>query len=141
MSDARYRFYHPLRVRFADTDAQGHVFFANYFIYFDEALGGYMRAVGFPWQKLQEMGLDVYYVDAAAQFKGGATYEEELQVHAGVTKIGNTSFTLSCAIYRPEGGGPLVTGHITSVVVDGASGKPTRVPDVLREAVAAYERV
>lgn len=139
MPDTRYRFYHPISVRFADTDAQGHVFFANYFVYFDEALGAYMRAIGFPWQKLQEMGFDVYYVDAAAQFKGGARYEEVLHVHAGVKEIGNTSFTLACAIYRPDGEGPLTTGHITSVVVDVASGVPTRVPQELREAVAAYE--
>jgi acyl-CoA thioester hydrolase len=139
MTDDKYRFYHPLQVRYADTDAQGHVFFGNYFTYFDEASGAYLKAIGFPWQKLPEMGLDIFYVDAHCQYKGSALYEEVLHVHARMGRIGNTSFTIECAIYKQASDQLIASGHITSVVVDPKTRQPVRVPDELRRAVATYE--
>ena len=43
---ARHRYALPLTVRYADTDAQGHVFFANYLTYADEGLTGYLAEIG-----------------------------------------------------------------------------------------------
>ena len=54
-------FFFPIRVRFADTDQQGHVFFGNYFTYMDEALMAYIDELGFAWETLGEMGLAIYY--------------------------------------------------------------------------------
>jgi len=45
-------FVYTMRVRFRDTDMQGHVYFGNYFVFCDEALGAYMRAIGVPWQDM-----------------------------------------------------------------------------------------
>ena len=64
------KFCFPVRVRFADTDLQGHVFFGNYFTYMDEAFMAYIDELGFAWETLGEMGLAVYYVDSGCQFKG-----------------------------------------------------------------------
>lgn len=139
MTDGKYRYYLPLQVRYADTDAQGHVFFANYLTYFDEALGGYFRAFNFPWQALFDMGLDIFYVDTGCQYKASASYADLLHVHAHMARIGNTSFTTEFAITQEVTGELLATGHITAVVVNPTTRKPQRVPDALRDAVAAYE--
>ncbi|MFQ5435139.1 MAG: acyl-CoA thioesterase [Anaerolineae bacterium] len=135
----KYRYYFPIQVRYADTDAQGHVFFGNYLTYFDEASGGYFRAIGFPWQKLAEMGLDIFYVSANCQYKGSATFEDVLHVHARMAAIGNTSYTIACAIYKQGSDQLLAEGEITAVVVNPQTRQPTPVPDELRQAVAAYE--
>lgn len=139
MSETKYRFYHPVQVRFADTDAQGHVFFGTYFTYFDEGVSAYLRIIGFPWHKLQESGLDIYYVDAGCQYKGSAVFEDRLHVHTRLARIGNSSLTLECAIYKEADGQLIATGHITSVIVDQETGRPVRVPDELRRQAAAYE--
>lgn len=139
MEDRRYRFYHPIAVRYADTDGQGHVFYGNYLTYFDEAGSGYFRAIGCPWQKMQEMGLDIFYVDAHCQYHGSALFEDLLHVHATMARIGNSSLTINCGAYRAADGQLIASGEVTAVLIDMKSRKPTRVPDVIRQAVADFE--
>lgn len=142
MTQVRHKFFHPLQVRFADTDAQGHVFFGAYFTYFDEGLMAYMRHLGFPWKTLLEMGIETIYVDAHCEFKLPATIEESLHVHTRICRIGNSSFTSEFAIYKEEGHDVLVaTGELTAVVVDAKSRRPVRMPEPIRAAVADYEGV
>ena len=136
-----YHFHFPLQVRYADTDGQGHVFFGNYFTYFDEASGAYLRAIGFPWKKLAAMGLDIFYVAANCQYKGSATYEDILHVHARMAAIGNTSFTIECAIVKAGSDRLIAGGQITAVVVDPQTRKPAPVPDELRRVAADFEGV
>ena len=79
-------------VRYAETDAQGRVFFGNYLTYFDVALTEYMRAIKFPYTDMLEAGMDMFYVEANCQYKGAARFDDLLHIHAQVGHIGNTSF-------------------------------------------------
>ena len=140
MSDhQKYKYFHPLRVRYAETDAQGRVFFGNYLNYFDVALTEYMRAIDFTYQDMHDSGMDMFYVEANCQYKGAARFDDLLHVHAQVSHIGNTSFTFNFAIIKLPNDELIATGHIIDVAADIQSEKPTRVPDKLREAVARYE--
>jgi acyl-CoA thioester hydrolase len=134
----RHRFVHEMQVRFADTDAQGHMFFANYFTFCDEALTAYMRAIGCPWQELVASGVDMFYASARCDYRGAATFEARLAVHARVARIGNTSLESEYAVYAPDGA-LIASAALVSVCVDPATRQPTRVPDRIRDAVAAYE--
>jgi acyl-CoA thioester hydrolase len=49
--EQRPKFIFPVSVRFSDTDANRHVFFANYLTYFDMALMAYLKAVGYSFEK------------------------------------------------------------------------------------------
>ncbi len=140
MAETRARFTYPLKVRYADTDAQGHVFFGNYFTFMDEACGGYLAALGFPWKRLAELGLDIFYVDARCSYTGSATFDDWLEIDTRLGRMGNTSFTLECAIYRKGEDQPLASGQITSVVVNPRTRQPQRVPDEIRQAVENFER-
>ncbi|MFN2185896.1 MAG: acyl-CoA thioesterase [Anaerolineae bacterium] len=137
--DGKYRFYHPLRVRYNETDAQGHVFFGNYLNYFDIGLLEYTRAVGYTYQDMLASGVDMFYVDANCQYKGRAYFDDLLHVHTRIGHIGNSSFTFEFAIYKQPAGELIATGKITAVAVDPGSAQPVRVPDELREAVARFE--
>jgi acyl-CoA thioester hydrolase len=139
MAPTRYRFYYPQQVRFADTDAQGHVFFGTYFTYLDEGLMAYLRNLGFPVKALLEMGIDMFYVDAHCQFKASATFEEMLHVHARIGRIGNSSLTAEFRIDKAENGEPLATGELVAVIIDVETRKPVRIPDRLRAAITDYE--
>ena len=126
---------HRIQVRFADTDAQGHVFFANYLTFFDEALSAYFRSIGFPWQRLLELGVDMVYADAHASFEGRATFEDILSVEVNQVTIGNASITTSL-IAKQEDGSLVSKGQLVTVCVDRSTMRPVRVPDPIREAVA-----
>jgi acyl-CoA thioester hydrolase len=159
----RYKFHYPLRVRYVETDAQGHVFFGHYLTYFDVGLTEYTRAIGYAYPDMVASGVDMFYVEANCQYKGRAYFDDLLHVHTRIGHIGNTSFTFEFAIYRvlspsasirtdaakgeqpadvrePESSDELIaTGRIVAVAVDAETEQPFRVPDELREAVARYE--
>jgi acyl-CoA thioester hydrolase len=146
----RFRFYHPIQVRYVEVDAQRHVYFGHYLTYFDVALLEYMRAIGYDYDEMVAGGVDMFYVDASCQYKGRARFDDTLHVHARIARIGNTSFTFEFAAYRVNSlrsvelcGTPedvlVATGQIVAVAVDVQTEVPVRVPDGLREAVARYE--
>ncbi|MCZ7677518.1 MAG: acyl-CoA thioesterase [Sandaracinaceae bacterium] len=79
------RFVHAMQVRFADTDAQGHMYFANYLTFCDEALAAYMRHIGYPWQALVEDGLDMFYRAARCEYRGSAKFEMQLAIETRIS--------------------------------------------------------
>jgi acyl-CoA thioester hydrolase len=135
----KYRFYYPFRVRYNETDAQGHVFFGNYLNYFDIGLLEYMRAIGYAYPDMVASGVDMFYVEARCQYKGRARFDDLLHVHARVGQIGNTSFAFEFALHKQPGDDLIATGKIVPVTVDVETEQPIRVPDGLREAVARFK--
>jgi acyl-CoA thioester hydrolase len=137
----RCKFYHPLRVRYVETDAQGHVFFGHYLTYFDVGLTEYMRSIGYHYPDMVASGVDMFYVEATCQYKGRARFDDLLHVHTRIGHIGNTSFTFEFGIYKQSADELIATGRITAVSVDTQTQQSIRVPDELREAVARFEGV
>ena len=95
-------FVHTMRVRYRDTDSQGHVYFGNYFEFCDEAYSAYMRAMGMPWQEMVRGGTDMFYASATCDYLGSARFEDTIHIEARVSKIGKECHT-KCAIYNLVG--------------------------------------
>jgi acyl-CoA thioester hydrolase len=136
----RYKFHHPIRVRYVEVDAQKHVYFGHYLTYFDVALLEYMRAIGYPYLEMVAEGVDMFYVDASCQYKGRARFDDTLHVHARIGHVGNTSFTFEFAAYRDDDA-LVATGQIVAVAVDVQTETPVRVPEGLRQAVSRFENL
>lgn len=136
----KFKFYSPIRVRYVETDAQGHVFFGHYYTYFDVGMMDYMRGIGFSYQDLLDQGMDLIYVDSRCRHQAPAYYDEVLNVHTRIADIGNSSLTFEFAIHKDGSDEVVATGHVVAVNVDRDSQQPIRVPDALRHAVRDYER-
>lgn len=130
-----YPFFLPVRVRFADTDLQGHVFFAHYLTYCDEALMAYLEALGFSWKTLETMGLELYYVETNCQFKGRAFFADILNVNVRIAEIGRSAMTAEMLITKGKTNEVIALGRITAVMVSSKTGKSTPIPSDLREAI------
>ncbi len=124
-------------VRFAETDAQGIVFYGNYATYQDETFTAFMEAVGFPYDEIEEEGWDVHVVNMELSYRKPATFRERLTNAMRISAIRNSSveFAYEC---RNADGELLVEGSVVHVAVD-EDGQPTRVPDDFREAVVAFQ--
>lgn len=131
-------FIHTIQVRFRDTDAQGHVYFGNYFEFCDEALSAYMRALGMSWQELLKRGTDLFYASATCDYLGSARFEDLIHVEARIVRIGNTSITSEFTV-RSDDGEVLTKARLVSVCVDANTREKTRVPEEFRAALAAFE--
>lgn len=135
----KFEFFEPLRVRFQDTDLQGHVYFGTLLTYFDEGLTGYMHALGCTYDDLKKIGADMFYIHTECDFKSEAFFEETLNVNVRTGKLGNSSITFEFAVVKAKNDELVATGNIIAVTVDPSTKKPVRVPDTFREAVARFE--
>ena len=131
-------FVHTMKVRFRDTDVQGHVYFGTYFEFCDEAYSAYMRALGVPWQEMVEGGVDMFYANATCDYRGSARFEDTIHIEVRIARIGDTSVTSEFTI-RDAADAVLARASLTSVCVDPSTRGKVRVPDAFREAVAAFQ--
>ncbi len=134
-----YRFFHPIQVRYIETDQQGHVFFGHYLTYFDVALTEYLKAIDYNYSQFLQAGVDFYYVESLCQYRDRAFFDEVLHVHARVAKIGNSSFTFEFAIFEAASQRFVANGHIVAVAVDSSTSRPVLVPEGFRQAVTRFE--
>ena len=133
-----YKFSTQFRVRFYETDAQGHVNFAEYFNYFDVALIEYLRKLDYSYGEMVKEGVDLFYVDAHGSYNAPAYFDEILSVHCRVGRFGNTSLRFDFQAFGKDGR-LLATGEITAVTAAPDTKAKIRVPERLRQAVAAFE--
>ncbi|GAB6061845.1 acyl-CoA thioesterase [Deferrisoma palaeochoriense] len=130
-------FVHRQKVRFRDTDCQGHVFNANYFAYFDDAVTDFLEARGVPYPLVTERGHDLVLVRAECDFRSSAVLGEELAVEVGVERFGRTSFTFVLRATETGSGRTVAEGREVYVVLDRTTGRPCPVPEYLKGALGA----
>lgn len=134
-----FRFHHDIRVRFADTDLQGIVFNANYLTYYDVAWTEYFREVGYEWKDLLALGVDTVLARTTMVFKSPAKFDEILEVHTRIARLGNTGLTFEFEIYPQNEDRLIGSASSLYVCVDPKTLKSTRVPDELRRRIAEFE--
>ncbi|MFB6172640.1 MAG: acyl-CoA thioesterase [Haloarculaceae archaeon] len=128
------------RVRFAETDAQGIVFYGNYTVFQDETVTEFLRRVGYGYDDMARDGWDIHVVNVDLSYRGQATVGDVIVNGVRVVEIGRSSVDFAYAARANETGDLLVEGSVTHVAVD-EEGTPTRVPDGFREAVLDFQRV
>ena len=89
-----FRFFHTLRVRWAEVDRQGIVFNGHYLTYFDVAITEYWRAIGVPYPAITDRwGSDLFVVKASVEYHAPAHYDDVLDIGVRVARIGTSSMT------------------------------------------------
>jgi acyl-CoA thioester hydrolase len=140
MSGEPFRFFHRLRVRWAECDMQGIVFNPHYLMYFDVALTEYWRAVGLPYPTaFAATGVDNFMVATQVNFRASANYDDELDIGVRTEYFGTTSFRMGFSIRRT--GEALVEGTATYVIGDRVTHAPRVLPVALIEHVVGFEMV
>ena len=128
-------FIYRLPVRYADTDAQGHVFFANYLVYCDEALTYFFEHIGLSYNRLEaEHGVQLVYASSGCDYRERTLFGDPLQVKVEVERIGRTSLTTRYQIERMPGR-LAATGRLVSVCLDAETREPRPLPEPLRTAL------
>lgn len=134
-----FKFYNRLRVRFNETDLQGHVNFAQYYFYFDESLTHYFEAIGYNHQAMQADNTDILFAESHCAYKAPAYWPEWLRVYVRVAHVGRRSFRIEFEVRAEAGERLLTTGHIVAVTANKDTFEPHPVPERLRETIKAYE--
>lgn len=96
-----FRFFHPLRVRYSEVDAQSVVFNAHYLTYFDVTLTEFLRDAGYDYHGLvAQQGLDFHLVKSTVEYLAPIRFDDELEIGVRAARIGNSSLTWALGIFR-----------------------------------------
>ena len=130
-------FVHRLRVRYNECDAQGHVFNANYLVYFDIVLTELWREALGSYEALTADGLDLVVAETGVRFRAPARFDDELEIALEVERLGNTSMVSAVRIARD--GDVLAEGRIVHIfVLADRLGEKTPIPDRVRRVLQPY---
>lgn len=133
-----FSFSTPVRVRFADTDAQGIAHNSAYAVWFEVARVEYLRAYAGGYQALRERGIEALVLESFCRYLVPARFDDVLEVHARCLDLRGARFRYEYAIVRDDG--VLVAeGWTVHACVDSATFRPTRVPDWLVDAIRSAE--
>ena len=133
-----YSFSTGVRVRFADTDAQGIAHNTAYLVWFEVARVEYLRTYAGGYQSLRDHGIEALVLESFCRYLVPARFDDELDVRARCVDVRGARFRYEYEIERSDG--VLVAdGWTAHGCVDATSFRPTRVPEWLVDAIRSAE--
>jgi acyl-CoA thioester hydrolase len=139
MSSDQTKRYHdaPVRVRYAETDQMGVVYYGNYFVWFEIGRVELMRALGFEYKRMEtEDDCFIVVAEASCRYRQSAKYDELLRIRTRISQAGNRVVKYAYEILRDSDGALLATGETTHVIC-GKDGRPKQLPQKYREKFRA----
>jgi acyl-CoA thioester hydrolase len=132
-----FTFSTELRVRFAETDAQGIVHNSNYLVWFEVARVAYLERYAGGYQHLRDEGVEALVLEAHVRFLEPAVFDDVVVLHARCGEVKGARFKFEYALER--GGTTIADGWTAHATVDATTLRPTRIPTWLAEAIASAE--
>jgi 1,4-dihydroxy-2-naphthoyl-CoA hydrolase len=126
------------KVRMHDTDMAGILYFPRIFRYVHDALEDLMESEGFSFDKVfHEKNFVFVIVHCEADYHASVKVGDNLEIHVGVERIGNSSFTMIYQIYKSDQThiGSAKTVHVT---LERMSRQKVPIPPVLHQVLTHY---
>lgn len=121
-----------VRVRYAETDQMGVVYYANFFVWFEVARVELMRQMGFSYKQM-ELEDDSYVVVAKASctYKRPARFDDAIRICTSVTEARRRTITFSYEVFNDVTRELVATGETLHVICD-RNGRPKSLPEKYR---------
>ena len=146
------RFEFRLRVRYQETDAQGHVHHANYLTYFEQARVEMLRAIGQSYREVERSGATLVVSEMDIRYHAPAYFDDELIVEIELRRAKGARMEHHYRVFRapsekpspagdtsePAESAPIVTGR-SMVACLNSDGRPCRLPNSLMREVGRSE--
>lgn len=129
-------FEHPIEVRPSDRDAAGHLNHVALLSYFEHARVKAHAEVRARRPDLPDMNTVVRRL--CVDYLGQADVFDRLLVRSRVARDGHSSRTWEQVLVHAEGGREVARAEVVSVLLDRSTGRPTRLPEVYRDAFRAW---
>ena len=132
-----FSFSTDVRIRFAETDAQGIAHHGSFVVWLEVARVAYLERFAGGYQSIRDRGLEALTTEVHLRYHRAAYFDETLTIWARCTGLRGARFTYE---YRLARGDDLVAEAFTRhATVDRETYRPTRVPAWLAEAIATAE--
>ena len=120
-----------IRVRYAETDQMGYVYYGNYAMYYEVARVEALRQLGLAYKKLEEMGVMMPVLDLKCHFKKPGLYDEILTIKVTIPEMPAVRMKFSYEITNEEHD-VINTGETTLFFANTTTGKPVRIPALMQ---------
>jgi acyl-CoA thioester hydrolase len=132
-----YTFATQIRVRFAETDAQGIAHNSSYFVWFEVARVEYLEEFAHGYQRLRDEGIEALVLESHARYIEPAVFDDRLLVHARCVDVRGARFRYEYVVERA--GKTIADGWTAHATVDARTLRPTRIPGWLLAAISSAE--
>ncbi len=129
-----------LRVRYAETDQMGVVYYANYFVWFEIGRTDFCRQHGFAYKEMEQQdGLYIIVAEARCRYKAPARYDDELVICTCLRAVRRRVLVFGYEVRHLGTDEILAEGETVHVITD-RDGRPRSLPDRYRDLFLAGAR-
>ena len=121
-----------VRVRYAETDTMGVVYYANYFVWFEVGRTDLLRGAGWSYRDMETDGYLLPVLEANCVYRQSARYDDELDVRTTGALLSPVRVKFVYDVVRPIDDMLLATGFTVHASLD-RDGRPCRLPDRVRQ--------
>ncbi len=129
-----------VRVRYAETDQMGYVYYGNFFVWLEVGRVELLRQLGFAYKEMEQHD-DSYIVvaEASCRYLRPALYDDLLRIRTRITAARRRTLRFAYEIRNHSTGALLATGETTHVICD-HNGRPKTLPAKYRKLLAVAHR-
>ena len=120
-----------LRVRYAETDKMGVVYYANYLVWFEVGRTDLLRESGWNYRDMEMEGFSLPVIEAQCAYLQSAKYDDELEVRTTGAMMSPVRLRFSYEVVRLADAATLATGTTVHATL-GRNGRPCRLPERVR---------
>jgi acyl-CoA thioester hydrolase len=133
--DARPRSTSLVRVRYAETDKMGVVYYANYFVWFEVGRTDLLRSLGWTYREMEHEGISLPVIEAQCEYHRPARYDDEMEVRTEGRMVSAVRMEFNYKVVRRDDQQLTASGRTVHAAVD-QSGRPCRLPERIRQVFA-----
>jgi len=124
-----------LRVRYAETDQMGVVYYANYLVWFEVARADLLRSLGWTYREMEATGVFLPVIEAHCEYRRPARYDEQIEVRTEGRLCSPVRMEFTYDVVLAMSNETAAIGRTVHAAL-GRDGRPCRLPDRVREAFA-----
>ena len=124
-----------VRVRYAETDCMGVVYYSNYLVWFEVGRTEWLRDTGWTYRDMEGDGISLPVIEAHCEYRQSARYDDELDIVTRAALLTPVRVRFEYEVIRVSDGAIAAAGYTVHAALDSA-GKPCRLPARVREMLA-----
>ena len=124
-----------LRVRYAETDKMGVVYYANYLVWFEVGRADLLRSLGWSYREMETDGVSLPVIEAHCEYHRPARYDDEIEVRTEGRMLSPVRMEFEYQIVKVADQTVAASGRTVHASLD-PSGRPRRLPVRVREVFA-----
>jgi acyl-CoA thioester hydrolase len=124
-----------VRVRYAETDKMGVVYYANYFVWFEVGRTDLLRESGWNYREMETEGFGLPVIEAHCTYRESAKYDDEIEVRTTGEMLSPVRVKFTYEIVRQADAATLASGTTVHATLD-RNGRPCRLPERVRTVLS-----